>query len=147
LLPLPDWSAAVVPLLSSRAQAPFSPAAAVFCTVTPTPADVVVFPAPSRATAVSVCGPFPLAKVSHEAEYGALVSSAPRFAPSTLNWTPATEPLSAAFAVTATVDATVAPAAGAVIDTVGGVVSDVAVALASLPAGPTLPAGSSAVTL
>ena len=69
------------------------------------------------------------------------------FTPSALNCTPASDPLSDAFAVTETWPATVAPAAGAVIETVGGVVSEVTVALALLPAGPMLPAASSAVTL
>ncbi len=42
---------------------------------------------------------------------------------------------------------TVAPSVGAVIETVGAVVSAVTTADASLEAGPTLPAASSAVTL
>ena len=75
------------------------------------------------------------------------MSSAPRFAPSSLNCTPAIVPLSEAFALTFTDAETVEPAAGEVIETVGGVVSAAAVALASLPAGPTLPAASSAVDL
>ena len=57
-----------------------------------------------------------------EIEYGAAVSSTPRLAPSSRNCTPATPMLSAAVAVTVIVPVTV-PAAGAVIDTVGGVVS------------------------
>ena len=76
-----------------------------------------------------------------------MVSSAPRFAPSSLNCTPATVPLSDALALIEIVPLTVAPPAGAVIDTVGGVVSAVETAVASFPAGPTLPAKSSAVTL
>ena len=74
------------------------------------------------------------------------MSSAPRFAPSSLNCTPATPTSSAALAVTATLAETVAPAVGAVIDTVGGVVSAVIAALASLEAGPRLPTASSALT-
>src|SRR5438094_2672169 len=58
--------------------------------------------------------------VFHAIEYGALVTSAPRLAPSSLNWTPATPTLSEASAVTVTVPATVEPAVGAVIETVGG---------------------------
>jgi hypothetical protein len=54
------------------------------------------------------------------------VTSAPRFAPSSLNCTPTTPTLSAALAETVVVPATVAPAAGAVIETVGGVLSLVA---------------------
>src|SRR5947207_900765 len=57
--------------------------------------------------------------------YGAVRSSAPRFAPSSLNWTPTTPTLSLAFADTVTVPVTDAPAAGAVIATVGGVRSSV----------------------
>ncbi len=44
--------------------------------------------AASRATAVSVCVPSGTVIVFHEMEYGAVVSSAPRLAPSTLNCTP-----------------------------------------------------------
>ena len=51
------------------------------------------------------------------------MSSAPRFAPSRVNCTPATPMLSAASALTGVVPDTVAPAAGALTETVGGVVS------------------------
>ena len=52
------------------------------------------------------------------------MSSAPRAAPSSRNWTPTTPTLSLAVAETVTAEPeTVAPFAGAVIDTVGGVVS------------------------
>src|ERR1051326_2168290 len=95
----------------------------LFPTVTVTAADVVVLPAASRATAVSVCDALLAAVVSHEVAYGALVSSAPRFAPSSLNCTPTTFTLSDAVAVTVVVPVTVAPAAGAVTLTVGGIVS------------------------
>ena len=64
------------------------------------------------------------AALFHEAEYGADVASAPRFAPSTRNCTPTTPTVSDAFAVTATVPETVEPFAGAVTETVGGVVSE-----------------------
>lgn len=47
----------------------------------------------------------------------------PVFAPSTLNWTLATATSSDALAVTLTVPENVALAAGAVMETVGGVVS------------------------
>src|SRR5581483_9462946 len=47
----------------------------------------------------------------------------PILAPSAQNWTPATPTLSAAAADRVTEPETAAPAAGAVIDTVGGVVS------------------------
>src|SRR2546422_10345793 len=50
-------------------------------------------------------------------------TSAPRLAPSSLNWTPTTPTLSVAVAETVIVPAMVAPADGAVSATVGGVVS------------------------
>ncbi len=57
-------------------------------------------------------------------EYGADVSSAPWLPPSILNWTPATATLSEALAVRDTpLPETVAPLLGAVMLTVGGVVS------------------------
>src|SRR5205823_800423 len=96
-----------------------------FDTVTMIPAEAVMFAAASRATADSVWLPFDAAVVSHETEYAAVRSSAPRFTPSTLNWTPATPTLSLAVAVTETVPDTLAFAAGAVIATVGGVPSSV----------------------
>jgi hypothetical protein len=64
--------------------------------------------------------------VSHAAEYGAVVSSGPTFAPSTVNWTPATPvPESATSAATRIVSATVAPPAGVVNEPLGAVVSTV----------------------
>src|SRR5262249_5394634 len=108
-------------------------------TVTDTGADVVLFPAASRATAVSTCAPFAAVVVFHETLYGAAAASAPRFAPSSLNCTPPTPLSSEAVADTPTVEDTVDPGAGAVTDTVGGVVSlstvtVTAVAVAVLPA-------------
>src|SRR5436309_3287960 len=94
-----------------------------FATVTVTAADIVVLPAASRATAVSVCEALLVVDVSHSIVNGAAVSSVPRFAPSSRNWTPATPTLSAAVAVIVVVPETVAPFAGAVTLTVGGVVS------------------------
>ena len=76
-------------------------AAALF-TVTATAAVVVLLPAASRATAVRVCCALLAVVVSHVTPYGALVSSAPRLVPSSLNCTPATPTLSLAFAVTLT---------------------------------------------
>src|SRR2546426_557345 len=96
---------------------------ALFETVTVTPDDVLVFPAASRATAVSVCDPSGTAAVFQLMEYGEAVSWAPRFVPSSLNCTPATALLSLAVAVTVIVPETVAPEAGLVIATVGGLVS------------------------
>src|SRR5206468_8416310 len=84
---------------------------------------VVILPAASRATAVSVWLLFEAVVVFHETLYGLAASSAPRLAPSSLNWTPATPTLSDAVAETVTVlPDTVAPFAGAEIETVGGVV-------------------------
>ncbi len=88
-----------------------------------TGAELARLPAASRATAVSVCEPFVAVVVFQETAKGAAVASAPRAAPSSLNCTPATPTLSAALAVTAIVPETVAPLAGEVMLTVGGVVS------------------------
>src|SRR2546422_813640 len=90
---------------------------AVLLTVTVTGADVVVLPAASRATAVNEWLPFDVVVVSHANEYGLVVSSAPRLAPSNVNCTPATPRLSDAFADTVTLVETVAPLAGAGIAT------------------------------
>ena len=84
---------------------------------------------------------------SQATEYGDVVSSAPRFTPSSLNCTPTTPTLSLAVAVTFVVPVMLAPAAGAVIDTEGAVVSPVTVALASFDAGLRFAAASSACTL
>ena len=92
-------------------------------TVTPMTALVVRFPAASRATADRVCAPFVEDLLSHDALYGAIVTSAPNAAPSSSNCTPTTPTLSLAPANTLTVPETVAPLAGAVIETAGGVVS------------------------
>src|SRR5437762_222289 len=92
-------------------------------TVTVTATAVLVLPAASRATADSVCEPLAKVVVSQEIWNGAVVTSVPKFAPSTLNCTPATPTLSEALAVTVTVAETVAPALGEVTETDGGVVS------------------------
>src|SRR6266545_4752739 len=96
---------------------------AALSTVTVTALLVVVLPAASRATAVSVWEPLAAPVVSQETLYGLAVSSAPKFAPSSLNCTPATPTLSDALALTGIVPLTAAPLAGVRIDTVGGVVS------------------------
>jgi hypothetical protein len=80
--------------------------------------------------------------VFQDKEYGADVSSEPRFDPLILNCTPATPTLSEAFAATVTVPDTVWLFAGEVIETVGLVVSVVgagagAGAGADEPDGPT----------
>src|SRR5262249_19210657 len=115
-------------------------------TVTLTEVAVAVLPAASRATAVSVCVPLATVVVVQLTEYGDDVSSAPRLAPSSLNCTPATATLSEALAETVIVPDTVAPLAGAVRETVGAVVSAVAVPTASFDGAPTFPAASWAVT-
>src|SRR5207244_10696398 len=114
-----------------------------FATVTLTAAEVVRLPAASRAMAVSVWAPLAAVVVVQDTEYGAAVTSAPRLAPSSLNCTPPTPTLSAAVAVTETVPATVLPAIGAVMETVGGVVSVVAVTLTAAEVA-RLPAASEA---
>src|SRR6266851_3253181 len=99
---------------------------AALLTVTETLPLVAVFPAASLATAASVCVPLAAVAVFQETLYEgpAPLTTLPRFAPSSLNWTPVTPTLSVAFAVTVTpVPLTVAPFAGAVIDTDGGIVS------------------------
>ena len=88
--------------------------------------EVAELPAASRARACSVCTPFDADVVSHVIEYGAVVSSAPRLAPSSRNWTPATPTLSVAVAETVTFPETTEPAAGAVTAALGGVVSGAA---------------------
>src|SRR5947209_18836539 len=65
-------------------------------TVTLTALAGAVLPAASRATAVRLCVPLLAAVVAHEMAYGAVVSSAPRLAPSSLNCTPTTPTLSEA---------------------------------------------------
>jgi hypothetical protein len=96
-----------------------------FFTVTLTLELIPEFPAESFATARSVCTPFVLFVVSHEKLYGAVVSAPPRLAPSNWNCTLAIEApaLAFAFALTIAVPDTAAAFAGAVIETVGGVVS------------------------
>src|SRR5438445_306131 len=99
-------------------------AAAALVTVTVTAVAVVWFPARSRATAESVCGPLALVVVFQAVLKGAARTSAPRLAPSSLNWTPTTPMLSEALAETLTAEPeTVALLAGALMETVGGVVS------------------------
>src|SRR5882762_1180694 len=115
-------------------------------TVTVTAAAVAVLPAASRATAVSVCEPLFAVVVFQETAYGAVVSSTPRLAPSSRNWTPATPTLSDALAVTVMVPLTVAPVAGAVMLTVGAVVSFETVTVAAA-AGGVLPAASRATAV
>ncbi len=92
-------------------------------TVTGIAADVVWFPAASLAIAVSVCEPLMAVVVSHDAEYGELVSSEPRLFPSSTICTPMTPTLSEASAATAIVPEMVEPEMGKEIDTNGGMMS------------------------
>jgi hypothetical protein len=83
--------------------------------------EVAVLPPRSRATALIVCGPLVAVRVFHESVYGAVLSSEPRLAPSSLNWTPTTPTSSDAVALSVVVSESVAPAAGAVSVVVGAV--------------------------
>jgi hypothetical protein len=92
-------------------------------TVTLTLALFAVLPEVSVAVAERLCASLLVFVLSQANEYGAVVSAAPKFAPSNLNCTLATATLSAAFAEIVSVPLTVAPFAGVVKETVGGVVS------------------------
>src|SRR5438045_4225636 len=92
-------------------------------TVTLTAALVAEFPAASLAMAVMLCVPLAAAVVYQEVVYGEAVSAAPTLLPSIWNCTLATPTLSEAFALSVTLPETVAPLEGAVMLTVGGVVS------------------------
>src|ERR1051326_5725974 len=94
-----------------------------FDTVTTVSADLVVLPAPSRATAVSVCDPSATVVESQLIAYGTATSSAASGAPSTKNCTPTTSTLSDALARIVAMPFTDAPAIGALTATLGGVVS------------------------
>jgi len=111
----------VAPLAGAVMEAVGGAVLALF-TVTDTPALVVLFPAVSVATAANVCVALLSVVVFKDSEYGAVVSAAPEFAPSTWNCTLAIPMLEDAVAVTVMVALTVVPLAGAVIETVGGVV-------------------------
>src|SRR6185503_7791831 len=82
-----------------------------------------MLPAPSRAIAVTVCGPLATPVVFHVIPYGATVSGAPAATPSSWNCTLATPTLSVALAAIATTPPTVDRVAGDVIVTAGAVVS------------------------
>src|SRR5207244_4652942 len=86
----------------------------VLTSVMVTAVAVVVLPAASRAIAVSVWDALLAVVVFQESEYGAVVSSAPRFAPSSRNWTPAPKSVAEAKAVTVVILETVDPTAWAV---------------------------------
>src|SRR4051794_36576041 len=94
-----------------------------FTTVTPIGEVVLALPASSVALAVIDTGPSATAVESQAIEYGAVVS-VPTLVPLRRNSTPVTAPSSEAVAEIVTPDPlTVAPSAGAVSATVGGVVS------------------------
>jgi hypothetical protein len=95
----------------------------VFATRTDTGDDVATFPAASRETARMVVVPFVDDAVFHVNSYGALTSSGPNWTPFRKNRTPETPTLSEEDAVTVTIPETVEPLVGAVMATVGGVVS------------------------
>src|SRR5438105_9270140 len=120
-----------------------SPLRALLATLTVTAAEVAVLLPLSRATAVRTWFPDVVVVLSQLTEYGAVVTSVPREAPSSLNWTPATATLSVAVADTDTVPWTVAPELGAVMLTVGGVASLETVTLTAA-ARAVLPAASRA---
>src|SRR5256712_12585860 len=98
----------------------------VLSTVTLTAAEAAVLPAASRATAVRPWAAFVAVGVGQEIVYGAAGTSAPRLTLSSLNCTPTMPTLSVALAEAVILPKTVAPAAGAVIETVGGVTSAMA---------------------
>jgi len=91
-----------------------------FETVTVTGVEAVAVPAVSVAVAASECAPFVAVDVFHDVWYGLVVTALPRFTPSSMNCTLAIPTLLEAFAETVTVPETVALAAGAVMETVGG---------------------------
>src|SRR2546422_8568871 len=146
VLLLPETSAALAPLPSSKAYAATSPKGAALETVTVTSVATIVLPAVSVARAEIVWFPFTMAAVFQITEYDgpAPVTSAPSGVPSTKNCTPAMARLSVAVAVTVTDPDTVVAAAGAVMPTTGRVLSTVQAAPAGV--GSTLPTGSIAKT-
>ncbi len=75
------------------------------------------------------------------------MSSLPRLAPSSLNWTPLTPTLSAALAVTLIDAGTVAPSAGAVSETVGAIASGLATVTLTVVAVLVLPVASRATAV
>ena len=85
--------------------------------------EYIEFPAASRATALRVWGPLEIFAVFSVVEYGALKSSDFKAIPSSSKRTPITPTLSEAFAEIVMVLETTAPSLGAVMDTVGGIVS------------------------
>ena len=81
-------------------------------TVTATAGETLVLPAKSRTTADRVWAPLVPDDVFQATLYGASVSAAPKFVPSSTNWTLATPTLSLAVAATETEPDTDVPVAG-----------------------------------
>ena len=132
LLPVPGelGSAAGHPSRPRTRSASTSPAGGVvvFDTVTDTSADVALLPAPSvRDSGELVRAVGHRRRVPRHAVGRGRIGAGPRFAPSSLNCTSTIAAVSAASADTATVPETVADAAGAVIEMVGGALSTLTV--------------------
>jgi len=113
-------------------------------TVMDTAALVALFPAESVAIAVKLCVPFVRVVVFSDCEYGEVVSRDPKAVPSTSNCTLAMLLLPDAVAVTVMVPDTVAPLAGEVIETVGGVLALLLTVTTTAVLVPVLPAASCA---
>src|SRR5512143_103041 len=101
--------------------------AAPLAIVSVIPAEVVVFPAASRATAARTCVPFAAALESQDmvnfVRGDSAVTSDPMSPPSIRNWTPATSRSSTAVAVRVTIASSDAPSSGVTMDTMGGPMS------------------------
>src|SRR5687767_8792881 len=115
-------------------------------TTTETLADVVLLPAASRATALSVWVPAAAVAVFQTKLWGAVVTSDPRLVPFSLNCTPATPTLSIADATSAIEPETVNPVVGDVMEMTGATLSmfTVTVMLADVVL---LPAASRAIAV
>ena len=100
----PNEKVTVSPLsaLPATLPGPFSTCTSIWLRLMVTPGDVCVFPAASRAMAVTTCCPWGTPVVSHIVVNGSSEISGPTVFPSTLNWTPSTPRLSSARAVSFT---------------------------------------------
>src|SRR4029077_1969084 len=103
---------------------------------------VAELPAASHPTAANVWEPAGAVVVFQAIVYGDAVSSGASSTPSSLNSTPATPTLSVAVALNVVVPETVALAAGAVMETTGGVESTASVANVTSPESARFPAAS-----
>ena len=120
---------------------------AALSTVTVTGVEVVVLPAASRATAVSVWGPLGPRWCPTTRCRARWCPRGPGRLPSSRNCTPATPTLSVAVAVRVTVPDTVASLAGAVTLTVGAVVSALLTVTVTAAEVVVLPAASRATAV